>query len=319
MVGLNTVPVLTPAWLRAWLGFTCATAGLGVLAATTDLPGSEDPPGFPRFPGAWIVAFSAASAVRDHEFIMGPVDKIRRDVRIDDSLRLSGTLQRVTWRAPDGTRLADAVMHFRRLALDAGGELVFECSGPDCGRSTVWANHVFGVPVLAAPNRTQHYLAVAMPGDDGTRLASIYVVQRGNRRVYAHMDRFVPDPGAVVEFDRNRGLAQALARHGHAVVDGVQPGRFGRLPPEALATLEAIAPSLAAFADQPLHVVCHLGGSAPMDTLIARATACAEQAAAALAEGGVSAAAFGAGPLLPRGDAAPERIELVAPQRLRRH
>ena len=304
----------------AWLGVACTVVGLGAFGAVPDLPDSSDPPDFPRFPGAWIVAFSPPDAVRDYEFITGPVDKIRRDVRVDNSLRLAGTLVRVTWRAPDGTRLTDAVAHYRDLALAAGGRLVFECSGPDCGRSTVWANHVFGVPVLAAPNRTQHYLAAAMPAADGERLlATIYVVQRGNRRVYAHVDAFAPEPGSVVEFDRNRDLAQVLARHGHAVIDGVTPGRLGRLPPEALATLEAIAPSLAAFADQPLHVVCHLGGSAPMDTLLARSTACAEEAAARLEESGVSAAAFGAGPLLPREDAPLERVELVAPQRLRRH
>lgn len=286
-------------------------------AAEPDPPGSMDPPEFPRLPGAWIVAFTS-EAVRDHEFITGPVDKIRRDVRIDSSLRLSGTLTRVTWRAPDGTRLADAVAHLRDLALAAGGELVFECSGPDCGRSTVWANDVFGVPMLAAPNRTQHYLAAAMPGDDAGLLAAIYVVQRGNRRVYAHVDAFAPAPGSVVEFDRNRDLAQVLARHGHAVIDGVTPGRLGRLPAEALATLEAIAPSLAAFADQALYVVCHVGGSAPMEALLERSAACAEEAAAKLTENGVSAVAFGAGPLLPRDDASPERVELVSPQRLRR-
>ena len=315
-------PVLarsSAAWLRAWLATACASAGLGVLAAEPDFPGSADPPDFVRFPGAWIVAYSPPGAVRDYEFITGPVDKIRRDVRIDDSLRLSGTLTRVTWRAPAGTRLADAVEHYRGLALAAGGELVFECSGPDCGRSTVWANHVFRVPVLAAPNRTQHLLAVAMPSADGGRLlATIYAVQRGNRRVYAHVDTFAPDAGSVVEFDGNRDLAQVLARHGHAVVDGVTPGRLGHLPPEALTTLETIASSLAAFADQPLHVVCHLGGSAPTDTLMARSSACAEEAAAKLAESGVSALAFGAGPLLPREDAPLDRVELVAPQRLRR-
>lgn len=317
---MNPLPARpSRAWFRAWLGATCASAGLGVLAAEPDLPGSADPPDFARFPGAWIVAYSAPDAVRDYEFITGPVDKIRRDVRIDNSLRLSGTLTRVTWQAPNGTRLADAVAHYRGLALAAGGRLVFECSGPDCGRSTVWANHVFRVPVLAAPNRTQHFLAAAMSSGDGARLlATIYVVQRGNRRVYAHVDTFAPDPGAVVEFDRNRDLAQVLARHGHAVLEGVTPGRLGRLPPEALATLQAIASSLAAFADQPLHVVCHLGGSAPMDTLLARSTACAEEAAATLSESGISALAFGAGPLLPREDAPLERVELVAPERLRR-
>lgn len=303
--------------LRTYFVFACTALGMAAPAAEPDLPGSTDPPEFPRLPGAWIVAFSPPAQVRDHEFITGPVDKIRRDVRIDNSLRLSGTLTRVTWRAPDGTRLADAVSHFRDLALAAGGELVFECSGPDCGRSTVWANHVFSVPVLAAPNRTQHYLAVAMPGE-GAVLAAIYVVQRGNRRVYAHVDAFAPAPGSVVEFDRNRDLAQVLARHGHAVIDGVTPGRLGRLPAEALATLETIAPSLAAFADQTLYVVCHVGGSAPMDALLERSTACAEAAAVQLSESGVSAVPFGAGPLLPRDDASPERVELVAPQRLRR-
>lgn len=296
-----------------------AGAALTAAAAAPDLPGSGDPPGFERFPGAWIVAWSAPGPVRGYDFITGPIDKIRRDVRIDNSVRMAGTLTRVTWRAPDGTRLEDAVAHYRELLLGRDARVVFECAGPDCGRSNVWANDVFGVPVLAAPRQSQHYVAASIDAGAGQPLlAAVYVVQRGNRRVYAHVDAFLPDPGVAVEFARNRDLAEMLARRGHVVVEGVVPARTGTLDAEALAGIDAVAPSLSAFSGQTLYVICHLGGSSPTAALLERSTTCAAQAAERLAGNGVTAEPFGAGPLMPRDDAPPERLELVSPHRLRR-
>ena len=152
---------------------------VGAAAAVADAP---DPPGLARFLGAVVVAYSPVAPLRAYEFITGHVDRSRRELRIDRSVRVPAALVRVTYQTPDGTRLRDVEAHYR--AQTEGLREVFSCRGRDCGRSNAWANDVFRVKELVAPDTAQRYFAVA--GAD--ELIAIYMVQRGNRRVYVHVD-----------------------------------------------------------------------------------------------------------------------------------
>ena len=242
----------------------------------------------------------------DYEFVTGRVDRSQRDRRIDSSRRVAAELVRVTYRAPAGTRHQDVIAHYRSLVADLQGEIAFTCHGRDCGRSTVWANDVFGVKELVAPDSAQFYLAAAI----GDGLLAIYVVQRGNRRVYAHVDMARVEATARHAV-QSPGVADSLARQGYAVLADVVPDADGTLGAGALAALAGRAGQLAVAAERTLHVVCHLPGTAA--AALARSNRCAQQAAAALREAGVESVPFGAGPLLPRAGSPAARIELVLP------
>ncbi len=281
--------------------------------AASDLAGSQDPDSLERFPGTWIVAFASNAAVRSYEFVTGRVDRSHRNARIDHSVRLPAELVRVTYRTPDGSRFDEVIDHYRGLVRDLDADVVFTCRGRDCGRSTVWANDVFHVKELVAPDSAQFYLAAAW----GRNLASIYVVQRGNRRVYAHVDLAraaaeVPLRGA------GRSVSRSLSQHGFAVLEEITPDRAGVLDAGDLQALDDIAGELTGFAGRTIYVVCHLGGLAAVETSLARATACAEQASARLRAAGAEVVGFGGGPLLPRQGVPSHRLELVVFQRTRR-
>lgn len=283
----------------AWLALPLAAA---FSQAASDIDGAADPSGLERFPGSWIVAYSANAEQRSYEFVTGRVDRSRRDLRVDASRRLAAQLVRVTYQAPEGARLDDVVAHYRGLIADRQAAIAFECEGRDCGRSTAWANGVFGVKELVAPDASQFYLAATF--DDW--LAAIYVVQRGNRRVYAHVDLARGEQLA----ERNTELADRLLRRGFAVLP-VAPDATGRLDGPALAALDEIAAQLADVGERPLAVVCHLDGAAEFS--ITPSQACAEQAAERLRAAGLDVAGFGGGALLPRPGAAARRLELVLP------
>lgn len=306
----------------------CALAA-GALFATVpavaeDLAGAEDPPALERFPGAVIVAWRRAD-LRDYEFVTGRVERSRREHRVDRSVRVHANVLRVTYRTPAGTRLEDAVEHYRRAA--AGFDEVFACRGRDCGRSTAWANDVFRVKELVAPDPAQFYLAAA--GED--ELVAVYVAQRGNRRVYAHVEfasgngigalargeskpRPVQDANGAV----SGGIANALLRHRFAIVPNVVPDDAGGLDRAAQEALDAVAAEVAALG-RKVHVVCHLGGLDGLDgkqdaeAAVEQSAHCAKAAALRLRAGGVDAAPFGAGPLLPRPGVPRARVELVVP------
>ena len=296
--------------------------GVALLTATgslaqSDAPGSSDPAGMARFPGAWIVEYSPETSVRSYEFITGQVARIRREVRIDRSMRTAARLTRVTYRTPNGTRLDDVVEHYEAVVGDLGGRGDFTCKGQECGHSTLWANQVFGVKELAAPDPAQFYLAATIDGSNlgfvdagSVALVSIYVVQRPNRRVNAHVDF------AVVAIDSSsgsdEGVVKALNSQGFAVVDTAVPNRSGELDDDALNALDDLAPELMPFADR-IVVVCHLGSLDDPSLSRRLAEACAERASERLRAAGVEAGAFGAGAFLPREGATPDRLELVIP------
>lgn len=284
------------------------------LAAQTDIAGAEDPAGIDRFPRSWIVEYELRADALPYDFVTAPVDKIRREARIQ-AVRVNGPLRRVTYRMPDDANLADVIDHYRSQVDAVSPGAVFTCEGPDCGRSTIWANDVFGVAKLSAPNRSQFYLGAPVTIGGASQLVAIYAVQRGNRRVYAHVDVVLPD--RPVAFDANRSLAQTLLRDGFAAVEGVAPDAGGALDEDELTLMAAVAESLASLRGETLHVVCHLYGALPVAELTAAAGRCAESVAGIFEAKGVAASAHGIGPLAPGGAGAKPRIELVLPHRLR--
>lgn len=284
------------------------------MAAAQDIPGARDPDGIERYPRSWIVEYEAIGESLPYRFVTAPVDKIRQDLRIE-GVRVSGPVQRATYRIPDGEGLDDIVAHYRGI-LESVGSVVFSCGGPDCGRSTIWAHDVFGIPILVAPNRSQRFLSASATMGGVAKLVSVYAVQRGNRRLYAHVEVVAPENEVV--FDTNRTLAETLARTGFAVIEGVVPDAVGTLAEEDIARVEAVASTLGALGRETVHVVCHLYGSAPVEELQRASERCASTAAEVLERvGGVATQASGLGPLAPQEGLAEARVELVLPYRLR--
>ena len=282
--------------------------------AQTDLPDARDPDDVPRFPRSWIVLFEEDDSLAPREFIVSAVEKIRRELRIDEKLRIDATALRVTYQVPAGTPRDEVIGHYRRIL---GADTLFSCDGFDCGRSNAWASQVYGQAVLYGPDRNQSYIAA----DLGGQLVSAYVIERGNRRIYAHVE--VLQPKEAVSASANAKLTERLAGDGFSVIGGVRPRRDGTIPADGVRMLEEIAPQLRIFERQSLYVVCHLYGPESGEVLLERAGVCARAAAAELqrglsSDGGPQLIPFGAGPLMSRQGGAASRIELVLPHRQQR-
>ena len=295
--------------------FSLAFALLSVAAANAsdDVTGSEDTDLFERFPRSWIVDYEATNESRSYTFVIGPVEKIRREVRIEDVARVDGKLTQITYRLPDGTRLDEAIAHTQAQLDSKGWQGVFTCNGRDCGRSAVWANDVFRVASLASPNSSQFYAASVVRAGDDTRLLSAYVVQRGNRRVYIHMDLVESVTGLALT--TNEAVPEQLARSGIAVIESVVPRDDGTIPADGMEKIDAVAAALNRF--DTVYAVCHVYGSKQPEALLEASTRCAAVVAERLVEQGVDALPFGAGPFAPRDTLAVPRVELVVPRLLR--
>ncbi|HIC34598.1 MAG TPA: DUF4892 domain-containing protein [Gammaproteobacteria bacterium] len=284
--------------------------------ANVDVPESFDVRGIDRFPRSWIVLFEAAEESRPHEFIVGPVDKMGQEVRFERAIRVEGEKIRVTYQIPPGFQLAEVLEHYEKQMRRTADKVLFRCHGPACGRSSIWANDVFGIRLMTAPNRNQYYLAATFTADEQQSLVAVYLVERGNKRIYVHVEQIVT--GARFDFDGNRNFAERLAKRGFVRIDGIVPNGQGALDENQLEQLDVLAESLTSFAGQQVYVVCHLYGSMKVDKLLERSEECAELAAERIAEvSGVTTIPFGTGPMAPTEESTDSRLELVLPSRLR--
>ncbi len=273
----------------------------------SDVAGSRDPIEYPRYPRAEIISFSSDEQPREHEFIVSHVEKIRRDLKVVEQVRVNARETVAIYEMPAQTPLESVIEHYRKVVpVD---DVRFSCRGRDCGRSAQWANQVFRQAILYGPDADQFYLAGQRP--EG--LVSLYVIERGNRRVVVMLRLLVTAESVAVSSGLR--MVQTLASRGHVIVSGATPALSGTLPAKAVVVLEGVGKHLGTLREETIYVVCHLYAPGSADASIERSATCAQSAVAALqTEGGPALVPFGAGPLLPREERL-GRIELVLPHR----
>lgn len=284
----------------------------------------------PPIPGAQSLSSTSDSDRRELvpvKVALSPVEKVGREVRIEYAIDLTAMRTVHTYLLKKGATTDDAIEHYAR---SLPGTRLFRCNGRDCGRSNVWANDFFGQAILYGPNVHQRYLVVQKDAE----LMTVYVAQRGNRRVYVHTQvvRSSQLPDAV----GGQSVSTQLLKLGLSRLGGVTPDATGRLSSFAQQRLLAIGADLASLTSARVYVVCHVNDGQSGELLLASADRCAQEASAQISAGfeanravpqtpeqtnrarttQVEFVPFAAGPLLPRHDAPGNRIELVIPERL---
>ena len=269
-----------------------------------------------EYPRATLVESELSTDSQPHTFITGPVDKKARDVLFEKSVTVEGTMSWWLFEVPSGPRREDAISFYEQQIDTLGGRTIFSCHGRDCGRATIWAGSVFQVRTLSAPDQNQYYSATAFDIDGRQVLVTLYIVERGNKRIYSYIQQInVEQP---VSFGLNQNFAETLARRGIAVIEGVVPDLSGRLDPEVLSLIDAVGDDLNPFRTDSVYVVCHIYGRRSTEELLEASSRCALEVAERIAgRDVVSPTPFGVGPLAPSGVEPKARVELVVPGKLR--
>lgn len=225
--------------------------------AATDIGGARDLPGTQRFPGSWIIEYSAPQP-RSHRLILGGLKKIDGALAPEREVRLTGELTRVTYRVPEDYALSAVQAHWQRQILGEQRDLLFQCQGRACGSSNFWANRIFEIPVLYGPDGEQRYEISREIQGDSHLFQSFYLVRRGNKRIYVHLESFrataeeaarvSPDPLALLSLlKRQRRL---VLRDVHFAEGNVQPRIDGD-------TLDLVAEALAGEPVLEVALVAH--------------------------------------------------------------
>lgn len=268
-----------------------------------------------RFRGAEIVDYRTPGRT-NYRLSLDRMQRVNGRVSAGREERINGDLIRITYRIPEGYSSADVFAHYSKQMLAVGQEL-YRCQGRGCGSSNFWANDVFENRILYGPEAEQYYLASTVGSDEQhiSAYLALYVITRGNRSVYAHLDIIeLSEPVSDVRSTTPEALALQLQQEGSVILRGVSFDAQDEVVDEGGLTV-----LLNALRNAPLmqlYLVAHLGGDAPLEQLLTRSSIRAQNLANRLVEAGINAPRIlpqGVGPLAPACQQAPcaERVEIV--------
>ncbi|WP_323750843.1 DUF4892 domain-containing protein [Marinobacter sp.] len=145
-----------------------------------------------------------------HLMLFSPIREVRNEIRSEVMARLpvrgEGQLYEVN---RDASR-QEARDHYLKRMQARGAQILFECSGINCGRSNAWANQVFEQPKLLGRDTLQDYFVAAVLDEQGRQwLTSVYTVTRGNLREYVWVEHLNVTQGAGIPgFEAGNGRVQ---------------------------------------------------------------------------------------------------------------
>lgn len=281
-----------------------------------DVGGSSDHERLMRFPGSHITDYRQVGDT-NYRLALGRMQRVNGRVTAGREERVQGFLTRITYQIPAGYPGADVFAHFSRQLLAAGGAELFRCQGRGCGSSNFWANDIFANRILYGPETDQFYLAATLSDGDGgiAAYAAVYVITRGNRSVYAHLDILeLRDGGAEAPITTPEALLLKLRQEGSAILPGLVFDDQDELTDDS-----GLALLINTLRSDPLlrvYLVAHLRVAGELGTLMERSQRRAGTVVSRLLDAGIEpdrVSAQGVGPLAPACRLSPcaERVELV--------
>jgi hypothetical protein len=282
-----------------------------LLIATAVRAAETAPPLLPIYQHAELQRPAVEQKVDEYVLPLGAYQRAAGDWRLEDSERLSGRLQRFTYRIPDGHSPAEVQRFWLTQLQPVTHKILYSCRGRACGPSNQWANGVFGVSELYGLDEQQHFDALELERDGHRYTLALYTVQRGNRRVFAQLDLLaLADSDAVDLSITSNALLTQLRERGSVVLAILRSDKTA--PDED--QVDALVRALQKDSRLQLYVVGHAYGAQPLPALQQRAQGYADELVKQLRERGIAAGRLqphGVGPLAPAMRGQLDRIELV--------
>ena len=277
--------------------------------------GFDDHPLLARFPDSVINSVEYSEDV-NYRLVLGSLQRTRGQVVPENSERIRGNVTRITYEVSGEFTGADVYQYYLDQIDEVNYTQLFACEGRACGSSNYWANDIFRNRILYGPERNQYYLAIRTGAGLATDPSiALYIITRGNRRLYAYLEIIEVDRGtssdAGGDIDR---LTQSLQQRGSAVMSGVSFGSDDSLVSEG--ELELMVELMNQDPSLQIYIVAHLRTGGSLAELLSRSLARANLLRQAMIDRGIDArriSAQGVGPLAPVcvGRACDQRIELV--------
>ena len=257
------------------------------------------------YPGAEVVKSNTDPKVITRKIFLGSLEKINNILEPESVEFVSGSRQSTTYYIPNERRV-DKVAEFYKDQLNKSARILFECAGRDCGSSNYWANTVFQTRILYGPEQYQNYL-VGKTTDRGDYV-SIYIGQRGTRKIYVHVETTITALESPIADDV--AISTALKLQGRYVISLAE----GDTNIDSI--VEAVAKSMNNNRRIRLTLVAHdnLQDGESVKQGQQRTLRLSESVRSALVSAGIAEdrlSAYGVGPLSPLDNKFSPRLELL--------
>lgn len=277
--------------------------------------GFNDHPLLAAFPDSEIIAVEFEEDI-NYRIVLGSLQRTRGLVVPENAERLRGDVTKITYEISQEFSGEDAYQFFREQMQEKNYTELFTCTGSACGSSNYWANDIFRNRILYGPERNQYYLVMkAESGLQTDPYIAIYIITRGNRRIYAYVE-IVEVGGSLtlVKIINTEALLASLREQGSIVLPGISFLGDNQLAEEV--DLSYVVDMLQSDQSLQVYLVSHLGGNQPLQILMQRTASRARFLRQRLIDLGIGADridARGVGPLAPACavENCSERVELV--------
>ncbi len=194
----------------AWVMLVCITPS--VFAQTAN----EAQPQFEFFEQNGSVVAQEKFVQTDYRLVTEAIKKVNNQWRTQEQWE-SGGLVRTTYLLDRKVSYQHALTALNKALKEFKGyTLAFSCQGLDCGSSNGWANHYFKIKQLYGLDQTQFYSVIRSADKANEQINVVYLVRRGNRRVYLQVDHLVVNSPLVVAVNPN--VQSEVTQHGAAHV-----------------------------------------------------------------------------------------------------
>lgn len=258
------------------------------------------------------VMYEGRAAEEEYRLALSSLKKVNNQWRISREQKLRGLVERKTVEFSNNTAFGEAKSELQQsLAEVSGATVAFTCEGLDCGSSSGWANHVFGVKTLYGLDLYQYYTVLHIPRADETLHGVYYLVQRGSGRVYLQQDLIrTQEAAASTTLVTEAALQQRLTVSGYWTIAGADEA----LQKMNNAEVMLLSDLMRQNRRWKIAVVGHNYQSVPLPEQIKRSRTHAEVIEKQLLDAGISAdrlSSHGVGSLAPAGRVGEGRVELV--------
>lgn len=168
------------------------------------------------------VLFNRQEPVSSKRLTLGSYKKINAQWVVEKEQRFDASLQSFTFELSDTYTLDSAWREVQSYFADKKSLLLFECEGLNCGSSSAWANERFHVQQLYGQDASQRYQVRKIEQGAENYYASLYLVQRGNRRIYFHVELLFPADAGIAVLPTLDVAVKSFVRDGFIELQGLR-------------------------------------------------------------------------------------------------
>lgn len=125
----------------------------------------------------------------EYQVMLAPIKRLIGQMQTDRSQSVAGQRTFGTWEWSRKGTLDSVIRHFDKYINSQ--DVIFRCTGRDCGANQLWANEIFDVARLVGRDSKQFYLVAKhhSPNNKTVAFDLVYAVQRNRHLIMIHVER----------------------------------------------------------------------------------------------------------------------------------